>query len=116
VRPAPAKQLRPWQLGAFILLGLVVAGIALGFNYVRTFHDEYGQYPWAKSAVPPKMYYDHSKYAAATVAALTNPVKVGKSPGGGTISASSAAKTPAPPTIQVQGGGTTRTYTLVPKS
>jgi hypothetical protein len=113
VRPG-TKELRPWQLGAFIGVGLLVALALLGLGYARKFHQEYGEYPWAKSAVPPKMYYDHTKYAPATVAPLTKVVKVGKTPGGGTIYAPSTAKKPAPPTIQVQNGSTTRTYTIAP--
>jgi hypothetical protein len=65
--------------------------------------------------VPPKMYYDHQNYAAATVPAPTTLVRVGTTPGGGEVYAPSTAKTPAPPTIQVRGGGASRTYTIVPK-
>jgi hypothetical protein len=114
VRPAPTRELRPWQLGAFILLGLAVAGLLLGFGYARKFHQEYGQYPWAKSAVPPTMYYDHWKYTPATTPSLTNPVKVGTTPGGGTIYAPSTVKKPAPTTIEVRSGSTSRTYTIAP--
>jgi hypothetical protein len=115
VRPQ-TKELRPWQLAAFIGLGLVVAAVALGGNYVRTFHTEYGQYPWAKSAVPPKMYYDHRKYQHPDTAALTGKeVQVGKSPGGGLILATTTAKKPAPTVIWVKDpqSQTVRRYSLV---
>jgi hypothetical protein len=115
VRPQ-TRELRPWQLAAFIGLGLVVAAVALGGNYVRTFHAEYGQYPWAKSAVPPKMYYDHRKYQHPDTAGLTGKeVQVGKSPGGGLILATTTAKKPAPTVIWVKDpkSQTVRRYSLV---
>ena len=111
---APGKELKPWQLAVFIMLGLIVAGAFVGVGFAKKSHDEYGQWPWARTAVPPKMYYDHWKYAPSSVAPLTKVVKVGTTPGGGAIYAPSAAKTPAPPTIQVQSGSRTRTYTIAP--
>jgi hypothetical protein len=116
VRPAPRRELRPWQLGAFIGLGLVVAGIALGLNYARTFHHEYGEYPWSKSALPPSMFYAHRDYQHPDTATLTGKeVKVGKSPGGGVVYASTTSKKPVPTQIWVQdpSSKTVRSYTLV---
>lgn len=103
VRPAPAKELKPWQLGAFILIGLMVAGVFVAVGYAKKSHDEYGQWPWARTAVPPQMYYDHRHYKGPHLATLTGTaVRVGKNPGGGIIFATTAAKKPVPTVIWVQ--------------
>jgi hypothetical protein len=102
-KPAAARELRPWQLGVFILLGLIIAGVFVGVGYAKKSHDEYGEWPWARTAVPPAMYYDHRHYKNPDPGSLpANAVSVGKTPGGGLIFASTAAKTPAPTVIWVQ--------------
>jgi hypothetical protein len=114
----PHKELRPWQLVAFILMGLAIAGILTGFGYAKKTHDEYGQWPWARTPAPPKMYYDHRNYTANGTGSTTGLVTVGKTPGGGIIYAPSVAKTPVPTAIQVKKPSTGQvfSYTLVPKS
>ena len=117
-RPAPkpmaGRELKPWQLAVFILAGLLIAGIFVGVGYAKKSRDEYGQYPWARTAVPPKMYYDHAKYAGAGTGSKDGLVVVGKTPGGGTIYASSKATAPAPTSIVVADGSTVKKYTLIP--
>ncbi len=117
-KPAPAKELKPWQLVAFIVVGLIVAGIFVGVGYAKKSHDEYGQWPWARTAVPPKMYYDHKHYKPAGAGSLTGLVKVGKNPGGGVLYAVNADKKNAPATIEVQEPSTGKAfaYSLVTTS
>jgi hypothetical protein len=114
---APGKELKPWQLAAFILVGLAVAGIFLGIGYVKKSHDEYGQWPWARTAIPPKMYYDKRHYVSAGAGSTAGLVKVGKTPGGGDIFAASADKKVPPAEIDVQkaSGGAATKFTLVAK-
>ena len=101
--PRPRKELKPWQLAVFIVLGLVIAGVFVGVGFVKKSHDEYGQWPWARTAVPPTMYYDHRGYKDRTSAALpATPLRVGKTPGGGLIFATTAVKKPVPTVIWVQ--------------
>ena len=99
----PAKELKLWQLGAFILLGLAIAGLSFGYAFAKKTHDEYGQWPWARSAVPPLMYYDARHYQHGTAGTLpAGAVSVGKTPGGGAIFATTTVKKPVPTTIWVQ--------------
>lgn len=116
-KPEPKKELKAWQLAAFIVMGLAIAVIFLGVGYAKKTHDEYGQWPWARSPVPPKMYYDRTKYKNAGTGSTTGLVKVGKTPGGGAIYATSTAKKPAPTSIVVVDPSTNKAtaYTLVPK-
>ncbi|MDX6230800.1 MAG: hypothetical protein QOI76_4190 [Frankiales bacterium] len=109
-RPAPTKELRPWQLVAFILVGLIIAGVFVGVGYAKKSHDEYGQWPWARSAVPPQMYYDHKHYKSAGAGSLTGVIQVGKNPGGGIIYAVNADKKNAPATIQVKQPSTGKVF------
>jgi hypothetical protein len=115
-RPAPAKELRPWQLAVFIVLGLVIAGVFVGVGFAKKSHDEYGQWPWARTAVPPQMYYAHEHYKAAGTGSLTGMVQVGKTPGGGLIYAPNTTTKPAPATIEVKKASAAQVfaYTLVP--
>jgi hypothetical protein len=117
-KPMPGRELKPWQLAVFIVTGLLIAGIFVGVGYAKKSNDEYGQWPWSRTAVPPKMYYDHEKYAGAAAGSKDGLVVVGKTPGGGTIYASSTATDPAPGSIVVvdPANGTAKKYTLVPKS
>jgi hypothetical protein len=112
----PAKELKPWQLAVFIVLGVIIAAIFVEVGFAKKSNDEYGQYPWARTAVPPKMYYDHAHYAQAGTGSTTGLVRVGKTPGGGIIFAVNTAKKPAPQAIAVQkaSGGAVTKYTLVP--
>jgi hypothetical protein len=114
---APGKELKPWQLGVFIVLGLIIAAAFVGVGFVKKSHDEYGQWPWARTAVPPKMYFDKRNYVSAGVGSTTGLVKVGKTPGGGFIFAASADKKTPPAEIDVQkaSGGAATKFTLVAK-
>jgi hypothetical protein len=117
VRPAPSKDLKPWQLGVFIVLGLIIAGVFVGVGFAKKSHDEYGQYPWSRTAVPPQMYYAHSHYKAAGAGTLTGMVQVGKTPGGGLIYAPNTTKKPAPTTIEVKASSSATAvfaFTLIP--
>lgn len=119
VQPAPSKDLKPWQLGVFILIGLVIAGVFVVVGFAKKSHDEYGQYPWAKTAVPPQMYYAHSHYKAAGAGSITGMVQVGKTPGGGLIFATNTTKKPPPTTIEVKKNAAATqvsAYTLVPST
>jgi hypothetical protein len=114
---APGKELRPWQLAAFILIGLVVAGAFVGVGFAKRSHDEYGQWPWARTAIPPKMYYEHANYVSAGTGSTTGLVKVGKTPGGGVIFAATADKKTPVPEIDVQkaSGGAVIRFTIALK-
>ncbi len=114
---APRKELKPWQLAVFILLGLAIAGIFVGVGFAKKSHDEYGQWPWARTQVPPKMYYDKRNYVSAGVGSTTGLVQVGKTPGGGLIFAASADKKTPPAEVDVTkaSGGAATKYTLVAK-
>lgn len=116
-RPAPTKDLQPWQLVVFIVLGCVIAAIFVGFGFAKRSHDEYGQWPWSRTALPPKMYYDHNDYVGAGAGTLSGVIRVGKNPGGGIIYAASADKKTAPATIEVQQppNGRVAAYKLAPK-
>jgi hypothetical protein len=109
-RSAPTKELRPWQLVAFILIGLIIAGVFVGVGYAKKSHDEYGQWPWARTAAPPQMYYDHKHYKSAGAGSLTGVIQVGKTPGGGIIYAVNADKKVAPATIQVKVPSTSKVF------
>jgi hypothetical protein len=102
-KPPPTKELRPWQLALFVVLGLIIAGTFVGVGYSKKSKDEYGQYPWARTAVPPKMFYDQRNYKTGAPGSLpAQAVRVGKSPGGGIIFATTTAKKPVPTVIWVQ--------------
>ena len=114
---APGKELKPWQLGVFIVLGLIIAVAFLGLGFAKKSHDEYGQWPWGRTAIPPKMFYAKSNYVAAGVGSTTGLVKVGKTPGGGLIFAAGSVTKPPPAEIDVQksSGGAATKFTLVAK-
>lgn len=108
---APKKELKPWQLAVFIVLGLAIAGLFVGVGFAKKSHDEYGQWPWARTAIPPKMYYEKANYTSAGTGSIAGLVRVGKTPGGGIIYAATADKKKPVSEIDVQkasGGAVTR--------
>ena len=114
---APGKELKLWQLGAFIVIGLIVAVAGVGLGFAKKSNTEYGQWPWSRTAIPPKMFYDKRSYATAGVGSTTGLVRVGKTPGGGLIFAATADKKTPPAEIDVTkaSGGAATKFTLVAK-